>query len=305
MCCPLDQINGRFIVQAIAWEEDQKSKEDILHLKGVYDSTPATFSDRISRYFQRLELAEKIAEIVDETFHLFQPIFQRYTNAQVYQTLRELHHGSHDIEHLLHSFCFLGDLNRMLSGHFFEYQDPDRTQLDYLRSISRVCHAVAHLFATAQFLNELKLCSLGKVENVVKYAPLFSLVGYGLWTISLVWQHHQGVVNDQFASDLSIQLGGFLFEACSITKEMESTASYASLLGKAGSIAGIIHAWFVVQRLMPNDKIDVATQFVMPSSDHESQDELSEEDCPHAHHPCHHHDHSHEHEIKFFAVPAY
>ena len=54
MCCPLDQVNGKLII-----EEVDAEKEPIIHLHGFYDQTPETLNDRIFRTFQRLELVEK------------------------------------------------------------------------------------------------------------------------------------------------------------------------------------------------------------------------------------------------------
>lgn len=298
MCCSLDQLSGRLIVQMVGFEKNEENEEKILHLRGIYDRSPKTWADRFSRFFPRLELLEKISEVVDEFFHLCGPLFQQYTNLMVYQTLRHLHHAAHDVEHVLHSFCFLGDLTRILTGKFFEYHDQERTQLDYVRSLARICHAVAHFFATAEFLHELKLCRLDKFEKAFKYTAVFSLVGYAIWTTSLVWQRYQGGANDQFASDMCIHLGGCLFEAIPLTKTMNSFAPYTSFLNKAASLAGIIHAWFVVQRLMPQDREEVVAEFIIP--------DFEEDDFPQSHHHSpgheHLHSHSHRHHVKFYPV---
>lgn len=289
MCCHLDQVNGKLLIKAIAFENHHESGETICHIKGVFER-PATFGDRVSRFFQRLELLEKIAEIADESFHLLDPLFQHYTNVMVYQTLRNLHHGAHDIEHVLHSFCFLGDISRLFTGNFWEYYDEAQKKPDYLRNLARVCHAVAHFFATIKFLNDLKLCSLGKFENAVKYTSVLSTMGYALWTISLIWRRHQGIANDQFASDLCINLGGILFEGAHSIEAINYPAHYASLLNKAASLAGIIHAWFVIQRLMPKDSEIVFGQFVMPD------EEIDKEHSPH---------HGHHHDLDWHEVEIY
>lgn len=295
MCCPLDQLNGNFIVQAVAFEKSEDDQCDTMHLKGIYDRTPHSLTERISRYFQRLELLEKIAEIADETFHLFNNIFQRYTNLMVYQTLRNLHHGAHDIEHVLHSFCFLGDLVRLASGNFFKDQQGE--QLDKLRSLSRICHAVAHCFATAGFLTELKVLPSNQYEKIFKYAPFLSTLGYALWTVCLIWERHQGIVNDQFEEDMCIHLGGCIFEAVHVAEEIDHLSpSIENAMGKIGSLAGIIHAWCVVQRLMPKDQEHIDAKFNLPEEDdHEEEDQ-----SPHCHH--HHHHHSHAYNARYYWV---
>jgi hypothetical protein len=275
MCCPLDQRIGKFSVNEASIKDE--GGVNICHVIGIYDRTPSTLADRISIFFQRLELLEKIAEIADESFHAFGFVLHR-SSVVIYHTLRNLHHGAHDIEHVLHSFCFIGDLSRLLVGRFFEYRDKERTQLDYCRSVSRVCHAVAHFFATIEFLHEHQLFSLERLEKACKYASIFSALGYALWTISIIWQRCQGVENENFAADIGIHLGGFSFEAIPLTKGIGFFAPYAFQLNKAAAIAGIIHAWFVVQRLMPKDSEIIDITFVLP-------EENDRDNChDHAHH---------------------
>lgn len=267
MCCPLDQINGKLIIQSAALEKNGKSKQKILCLKGIYDRTPKTLADRVSRFFLHIELLEKIAEITDEFFHLFGFIFQRYTPLLVYQSVRQLHHASHDIEHFLHTFCFAGDITSLLNRKFCKYHDPESTKIDYLRTLSRVCHTIAHFFASVKFLHELKLCSLDKFEKYFKYGAVFSAIGYSLWTISLIWQRHRGVANDHFSSEMGIHLGGCLFESIHLSQRISSLAPYASLLNKGAALAGITHAWFVVQHLMPKEQEEFAVHYVMPKQE--------------------------------------
>jgi hypothetical protein len=294
MCCPLDQLSGKFIVQAVAFEKCEEDQDDIMHLKGIYDRSPNSFAERISRYFQRIELLEKIAEIADESFHLFHNVFQRYTNLMVYQTLRNLHHGAHDIEHVLHSFCFIGDAVRLFSGSFFK--DQQGVQLGYLRSLSRICHAVAHCFTTAEFLTEMQLLP-NKFEKTFKHATLLSTLGYALWVASLIWDRHQGKVNEQFAEDMCIHVGGCIFEAVHVAENMNVlSSSLDDAIGKVGSLAGIIHAWCVVQRLMPKDQEDIDVEFNLPEED----DHPEEERSPHCHH--HHHHHTHAHNTRYYWV---
>lgn len=293
MCCPLNHVNGKLVIQAIAFEETEEPKEKICHLQGIYDHTPLTLADRVFRFFQRLELIEKIAEIADESFHLFGKILQRFTSVLVYQTLRNLHHASHDIEHVLHSFCFLGDLSRLITGKFFEYHDKERLQPDYLRSTAAVCHAMSHMLSTATFLSEHKLAQFGRFEKMFKYAAAFNALGYAIWTASLIWRRHQGIVKDQFASDLCIHFGGCLFEALPLTQSISTFTPHASGINKMAAIAGIIHAWSVVQRLMPQDREEVAGQFAVPEED-------ILEDSPHDH--SHHEPHDHVHSFRFRRV---
>jgi hypothetical protein len=289
MCCPLNRVAGKLTIQAVALEEIDDPKETIYHLQGIYNRTPPSLSDRAFRFFQWVELIEKIAEIADESFHLLGTVLQRFTSILVYQTLNNVHHASHDIEHILHSFCFLGDLSSLIAGKFFVYDDEKQKQFDYLRSAARVCHTMSHFLAFTTFLSEHKLGRFGVLEKLFKYAPVFNALGYALWTTTLIWRRYQGKSNDQFFSDLGIHMGGCLFETLPLTKSINTMAPYGHIINKMAAVAGIIHAWFVVQRLIPPDCEEVTCQFVMPENDVLG-------DSPDDHH---HHAHNHQHALHF------
>lgn len=261
MCCPLDQIRGNLVIQNVTLQDSCTGQEKILQVKGFVDHTPPALADRIFRYFQRLELVEKIAEIADESFHLFGSALQRVSSVAAYQAFRNLHNGAHDIEHLLHAVCFLGDISRLLTGRFLEYRDAERTKLDFLRSIARVSHAAAHFLASLQFLVDHSLIGANRFQRILPYMPLFSAAGYGIWTATLIWRRHQGEVNERFASDLGIQLGGFLFAAVPLAKHASSLEPYTFVINKISAFAGIVHAWCVVDRLIPQDRENVTAQF--------------------------------------------
>jgi hypothetical protein len=250
-------MNGKLVIKA-------SINKNMVSVTGTYDCTPKSWADRISRYFQRLELIEKVAEIGDESFHLLGSFLQRHTNSAVYQTLRNLHHGAHDIEHVIHAFCFLGDAVRFFSKKFF--LDREGKPLGYLGSLSRVCHAVAHFFETTNYLQELKLLPpLGGFQRIFKYGALFSTIGYSCWTIHLIWQHYrQRVANNQFASDMSIHVGGCIFESIRLTEVMDHLGSHAFLLNQVASLAKVVQAWFIVQYLMPKDKEVVTVEYALP-----------------------------------------
>lgn len=250
MCCPLDQVQGKLDITVSV-------KNNTYHAKGVYDCGPKTLTDRIFRTFQRMELIEKMAEIVDESFHLLGSTFQRYANTNLYEIFRDMHHASHNIEHLLHATCFLSDLFRMVTGRFLEYGDHEKKKIDYLRTASRVFQATGHFLATIDYLTERQLVKPNRLTPLTAYLSLFSATGYSLWLISLIWRRHQGKANDRFSSDVAIHLGGFLFEALPLTKKMASFASFGSVINKMTAVAGIVQAGCVVDRLMPQDRVVV------------------------------------------------
>jgi hypothetical protein len=249
MCCPLHHLPSNFVLTEVLPDHSIPTN---YRFHGFIDFSPKTIKNRLLLTFQRLEFTEKIAEIADETFHLFGFLLKKHTNPLVYETFHNLHHGAHEIEHFLHSFCFLGDLSRLVTGKFLEYTNSHRNQVDYIRTGARVCHAISHLFATLSFLSERRLLRLGKLEPIIKYQAILSATGYGLWTISLIWQRFQHKKNVNFSSDLAIHGGGFLFEGLEIAKSFNSISAYASIINKVRAIAGIIHAWSIASRLMPS-----------------------------------------------------
>lgn len=244
MCYDLSTDLGNLEIRSIKQESN-----NTYHLNGIYNRTPKTLAARIERFFRRLELLEKIAEIVGESLELFRTALQK---------MPDLHHAAHEIEHVLHPFCFLGDLSHLISGRFLVY---DKKKLDYLRSVARVSHAFSHFLATSVFLCEPQLFRLGLLEKAIKYASIFSALGYGMWTISLVWQRYQQKVDKHFASNLGIHLGGCLFQTIPHLKIISVFASYSHLIDKAASLAGIIHAWCFVERLMPSDREEIKGHF--------------------------------------------
>lgn len=288
------QIENFTISPASTLEENDEGTALNLHLKGVLSTAPESWGRRISLYFQRIELIEKIAEIADEGFHLLGPLFQLYLFPPIYQSLRQLHHAAHDIEHLLHPFCFFGDITRIFRGNFFEnFDDEGKKQTDYLFNASRLFHLVSHCLGTVNFLQDLKILSVGRFQKIFFFAPVISAAGYSLATISLIWCRAQGKANKNFSSDLAIQAGGGLFQGLHFVASSYPARTFTPLLKTASSFAGIIHAWCFAKRLMPADKIEVAKfhQFPYPLANSGQQGSLVQ--TPHDHHSHSHHHHSH------------
>jgi hypothetical protein len=268
MCCFSSHFSSFLIVHKVT------ITENVCHIKGAVVRSPRTLKERVLRCFQNLELLEKIAEVGDESFHLFGTVLQSYTAPGVYQIFRDLHQAAHTFEHVAHAFCFVGDLVRLFFAFLEGGQKPQESQsveqchghghghgpirIERLRSAARVCHLISHGLMTADFLTEHRLCSFGSAQRVFKYAPLFSAVGYGLWTISLVYQksHRANQLSDQI-----IHGSGFFFEASSLIEEIKCLSPYMGLISKLRAAAGIVHAWQVTQRLMPQDQEEIEGRF--------------------------------------------
>lgn len=298
MCCPFNSIQANLYVYSAKIEKDE-NKQETLQIDLIYDKSPKTWADRISQFFQRIELCEKIAEIADECYHLFNSTFQTYTNAKIYQTLGNLHFAAHNLEHVLHSFCLLGDLSYFLSGNFWEYQDPKKTQIDYLYTVARVCHSVSHFFSFSRFLLELDICRFVHLKTSIKWSGIFSSLGYFIALVSLIWKRHQNIVNKEFKSDnkgfksdMAIHLGGFFFESYHFANKLEIPLASNKHLSKFASVSGIVHAWFVTQKLMPKDKEEIEGNFVIQPKSHSHQNKKkimhpAVNESSHSHH-CHH-----------------
>lgn len=257
--------------------------QSIYTVRGTLCRTPNKLTQRLALYFQRLELIEKIGELVDESFHFYGEMFQRFIPS-LYPIFHDVHHTAHGLDHSLHAFCVLGDALRLVTGKFVEYKDRSRTQLDQLRTAARVSHTVAHLLATAAYLARYNLCRLGKFDKVLKYTSFFSAMGYLLWTVSLIWQRRQG---DQVSSDIAIHGGGFLFTGLSLVHTALLPPSYQLLISKIKAFAGMIHAYATVQRLMP-DQLPFEAKW-QPSTP--SQFGIDSKQSPHTDHNCKDHNH--------------
>jgi hypothetical protein len=270
MCCSLGHSS------IVLVPHELKLQDGVYHIEGIVDRSPRTLKERVLRYFHNLELLEKIAEVGDESFHLFGSVLKNYTAPGVYHIFRDLHQAAHTFEHVAHAFCFFGDLVRLLfafldkgkapqgaetvkecRGHSHEHGHKS-TRIEQLRSAARLSHMISHGLTTAEFLTEHQLCSFGSAQRVFKYAPLFSALGYGLWTISLIYQksHPKNKLSDRL-----IHGSGFIFEASSITEEIKRLAPYAGWISPLKAAAGIVHAWHVAQRLMPQDQEKIVGSF--------------------------------------------
>lgn len=242
MCCPLDHYQGRFSLT------EGNCNVNSVKIKGEIHFSPQNFSGRCIQLFQRIELAEKIAEIVDESFHLFSSLLKIYTSSKVFEYLKEMHHAAHHLEHGLHSICFIGDVVRILSGRFIERNSHGK--VEYLKTIARVLHTFSHFLATASFLADLKFCSLGALEPAIKFQKLISSVAYGIWTGTLIGNYFFSKhVNKQFFSDMAVHGGGCLFEGLNFVKELNLSSLN---LSKGAAVAGLVHAWSVANRLVPD-----------------------------------------------------
>ncbi len=206
-----------------------------------------------------LERLEKLAELCDEIYHLFASIVIPYVNLSIKDMLFEIHHGIHHIEHLLHAFCFIGDIKRLIycirSGDFVEYVDEKRTKINYLRLAARVCYGVSHFFATANFLSEFNIVCFGGFRRVFKCASLIAALAHALLAVSVFCYRKDWYVSNSTQSiyqhpysQLAMHVSGFLFEVFPWVGTIQIFLPYAFVIKKINALVGIIHAWLVINQ---------------------------------------------------------
>src|SRR5262245_15019105 len=109
MCCPNNLHSNNIwrpnlnIATKYAIKGYQLSPIDIdanYHLTGYLDSTPITLAASALRFFQRLDLLEKLAGLYHTTFHLIGPYLKRYVPTKTYTIANNLHHSAHQIHTL-------------------------------------------------------------------------------------------------------------------------------------------------------------------------------------------------------------
>lgn len=254
MCiCVSHQLPGKLALYAKHFEE--KDGKYFVKVQGNIDRTPKTTGENIFRWFQRMELVEKIGEIADESFHLFGAFLQAYAPILIYRTAHNIHHAAHEIEHLLHSFCFFGDVTVLLSGNYFIDENGD--QLHSLLLLARITHTFSHFLAFLSFMEEHQLAPLGRLEKILKIRSLFSVIGYALTLIYIISKRNEEKIKKHLYSELGIHLGGFLFYAIPLTTSSSALKSLTAL-------AGIIHAWASANRLMMQDQEKVKGELELP-----------------------------------------
>lgn len=217
-------------------EDEVRIKGKIVHVK--------TWNEYFVLTLQRIELLEKIAEVVDETFHLLRNIFKAYTSFEIFQFLQDLHESAHQIEHTLHAFCVLNNFNQIYKNKYVVYLNH---RIDYLATASKVFHTVSNFFATIELFNELKLISVGSFTSVLKIRNLLSSIGFFTKMIALIWNQKE----EYFISDVIINGAGALWEGLNSIKKLKILSEYNPYITKIAAFAGIIHAFTTTWRLMP------------------------------------------------------
>lgn len=272
MCCSFDAPRG---VLNIYSKEIQQSNGGLkLKIKASLDYAPKTLAERCLVFFQNLDLAEKIAHAADEAFHFLRETLRAYCSAEIFRFAQDLHHAGHNIEHGLHSLCFFGDLSAIWAKRFIVYKThihhghEHRDGVDVVRTVARVAFTISHFFATAEFLGELKVITLGRLEPLVKYKTMINFIGFSLSVISMIGrrlaENHQ---EKDFFSKFTVYASGCLYEGLTLIENLSKISPIYYYLSKVTSLVGIIHASSFAWKLLPSQTEDLSIRVIIPNEE--------------------------------------
>ncbi|CAF24526.1 hypothetical protein [Candidatus Protochlamydia amoebophila] len=219
---------------------------------------PKEPSRRLLYAFQNIASAEKIAIIVNETFHLFNRLLKLYATIETYDFFKSLHDGAHVLHEGLHGVSVLSDLLKIANGTFIvltKQRGNHPPFMDIAKTAARVSHFIAHGLFTTSLLGRLKLLSLDKWDQrLALFSSTLTLLGYTIHTTSLIWKHFYSSQQHEhyFQSDLIIQSSGLLIESVFMLSELNMipTKLEFSFL-KIRSIVMLIQSLSVLNRLHP------------------------------------------------------
>jgi len=272
MSCCTDFIQGHGRITDIKPQIVKENNKQHIYFTGTYKNQ----LDRVSRWFYQVDLLEKILHGADECFHLLDDFFQRWLPAEVFENLQQLHHSVHAVESALHALCFGADLYRLARGKIVVYKDTENTQnsgkskkIDYLKTLSRVCHIVSHFLASAKFLHDFKILSLLRVERFFRFTSMFSAAGFALLAISLIWERYHRKQNTPFLFELA-NYSGLVSEQVKFANAMEISFPLTYFVNKTASLAGIIHAYCAAKLGSPKDEETVQGSFEIENASNHS-----------------------------------
>lgn len=205
---------------------------------------PANLAEWIIQKVQWIELAEKVAEFIDEWFHLFQKVLVSVTSPAIYAALNAMHHGAHHFEQFLHCFCLIGDIVLMVREGSKYLREPN-----FIGVAAKISRLISHIFAPVILFSELKIVDLGAFGAPFRaIAAGFSAAHYGLAAIGIVWNHFKhnkkmGIV------DIAAPLCGFAYHTFTVIQcAIPQSAIYLAIVK---AIAGVAHAALAIYQLLP------------------------------------------------------
>jgi hypothetical protein len=222
---------------------------------GVFvDTTAKTWKDSFSRGFTQMEITEKGLEIIDESFHLLSDLIKAYSTLEFYEFSKSIHDAAHTLEHVMHNFCFFGNLHSIVFAKDFISRD-EKKEIRWMVTAGKVCLVVSHALCTLTMLKDTNLVDFGQFTPILKYRNLFSFVAYTLPTISLIQNYKKNS-----KKDITMYLSGSLFTGLPLINSVKCLESclggVSPLLSKATAVAGIVHA-ILVRKALSSSKVSL------------------------------------------------
>lgn len=233
--------------------------------------------------FKLLAFTENAAEFIDEGFHLIGKSIKIYVGEGLYHIGQRVHDIAHSGHNFLHAVCFLNDIYQIAKGayvvpkkahHVIKINIRDLVRrskdIDFVKTTARVCHSIGHFFVF--FVEGAK--QLGKplepLNPVIKCARIFTISGYAISTVSLVWNkfndakncdthtehsHHHGEhchdhSEKMFSQHLIVNLSGIVVESIMLADDFGLIGPIPRLF-KVASVAALISSTTIMMCLWP------------------------------------------------------
>jgi hypothetical protein len=218
---------------------------------------PTKQSQRFLYAFQNATIAEKLATIINESFHISNRLLKIYASVHMYDFLKSLHDGAHTFHEGLHNISILNDIVSMICGKFIIRKHIHGThlhQIDIAKTAARITHFIAHGISTTAFMGRLNIIPIRKWDQrLVIVSSALTLLGYTIHTTSLIWNHFYSHQHEHhLRSDLLIQGSGILIESVFILSELNTMTSAVEFIAlKIRSSVMIIQSLNILDRLSP------------------------------------------------------
>ncbi len=210
--------------------------------KNIYrlDYYNKTYIESISGMLSKIKITEKISEIVDLGTHLFYPILTNYLNMKTLNVVDKIHSGAHQLEHLLHSFCFLNDLVAIANKEYLVYSHG---QIDLLQTTGKVIHSVSHCFSSVHYLYDLEIIKSSIITKIARYHLYLSAVGFALVSVGLILNightHKVPGQPDNSKSNLMFNISGFVNDLLQSTPTFKGSRNLSDLVGLLHAIIAL------------------------------------------------------------------
>lgn len=218
--------------------------------------SPNGIGERATQVCQRIEILELVMELIDQIAHIIFEPMRTLASHRVFEYFDTVHHGAHSLEHLLHSFCVVGDIVMIVRGRFFQ-------NASLLKIAARLNHLFSHALHSLLFIFQFKENELGPATWVVRILAYgIDTIGYILTTIDLIWQKSMHAKSKVTSNQFAVAISGSIANGISTIEVIILHDNVIVHLVKA--IMECIKAVFLLYQLMPSD------HYHIPKNDNES-----------------------------------